>query len=65
MGTAIYRKLSNEEALKEYGRSFFVFVGNTGLIPEQVPESNNAPDQTQVETGEDNRAPSGETSSGR
>ena len=39
MGKAIYRKLSDEEALKEFGRSSFVFVGGTGLIPKQVPES--------------------------
>ena len=52
MGKAIYRKLSDEEALKEFGRSSFVFVGGTGLIPEQVPESNDPPDQEQVETGE-------------
>ena len=40
MGRAIYRKLGNKEALKKYGRSSFVFVGGTGLIPEQVPGSN-------------------------
>ncbi len=65
MGKAIYIKLSNEEALKKYGRSSFVFVGGTGLILEQVPESNDAPDQEQVETDEGNNPPSDKTSSGR
>ena len=65
MGKAIYRKLSAEEALKEFGRSSFVFVGGTGLISEQVPESNDAPDQEQVETDEDNNPHSGKKSSGR
>ena len=65
MGKAIYRKLSNEEALKKYGRSSFVFVGGTGLISEQVPESNDAPDQEQVETDEDNNPHSDKKSSGR
>ena len=63
MGKAIYRVLSNEEALKKYGRSSFVFVGGTGLIPEQFPESNDAPDQEQVETDEDNNPPSGKKNS--
>ena len=40
MGKITYRKLSDEEALKKYGKSSFVFVGGTGLIPEQVPGSN-------------------------
>ena len=65
MGKVIYRKLSAEEALKKYGKSSFVFVGGTGLIPEQVPESNDAPDKGQVETNEDNNPPSGKKSSGR
>ena len=65
MGKAIYRKLSAEEALKEFGRSSFVFVGGTGLIPEQVPESNEPPDQEQVETDEGNNPPSDKKSSGR
>ena len=65
MGKAIYRKLSAEEMLKEFGRSSFVFVGGTGLISEQVPESNDAPDQEQVETTEDNDPSSGKKSSGR
>ena len=38
-------------------------MGGTGLIPEQVPESNEAQDQEQVETGEGNRAPSGKKKS--
>ncbi len=63
MGKAIYRVLSNEEALRKYGTGTFVFVGGTGLIPEQVPESNEAQDQEQVETGEGNRAPSGKKKS--
>ena len=50
MGKAIYKKLSDEEMLKEFGRSSFVFVGGTGLIPKQVPETNDPPDQEQVET---------------
>ena len=58
MSKAIYRTLSNEEALKEYGRSSFVFVGGTELILEQVPESNDAPDHEQVGTDEDNNPPS-------
>ena len=45
MGKITYRKLSNEELLKKYGRSSFVFVGGTGLIPEHVPESNETQDQ--------------------
>ena len=45
MGKAIYETLSNEEALKKYGRSSFVFVGGTGLIPEHVPKSNESRDQ--------------------
>ena len=45
MGRAIYRKLGNEEALKKYGRSSFVFVGGTRLIQEHIPESNEAPDE--------------------
>ena len=65
MGKAIHRKLGNEEALKKYGRSSFVFVGGTGLILEQVPDSNDAPDQEQVETDDDNSIPSGKKSSGR
>ncbi len=63
MGKAIYRVLSNEELLKEYGTGTFVFVGGTGLIPEQVPESNEAQDQEQVETDEDNNPPSGKKNS--
>ena len=58
MGKLTHRKLSNEELLKEFGTGTFVFVGGTGLIPEQVPESNEAQDQEQVETGEGNSAPS-------
>ena len=65
MGKAIYRKLSDEEALKEFGRSSFVFVGGAGLIPEQVPQTNDAPDQEQVDTDEGNSAPSDKKSSGR
>ena len=65
MGKITYRKLSDEEALKKYGRSSFVFVGGTGLISEQVPESNDAPDQEQVETDEDNNPHSDKKSSGR
>ena len=65
MGKAIYETLSNEEALKEFGRSSFVFVGGTGLIPEHVPESDDAPDQEQVETDEDNNPHSDKKSSGR
>ena len=65
MGKAIYETLSNEEALKEFGRSSFVFVGGTGLISEQVPEGNDAPDQEQVETDEDNNPHSDKKSSGR
>ena len=45
MGKAIYETLSNEEALKEFGRSSFVFVGGTGLIPEHVSVSNQTQDQ--------------------
>ena len=56
MGKAIYRKLSDEEALKEFGRSSFVFVGGTGLISKQVPVTNDAPEQEQVETNEGNSA---------
>ena len=52
MGKAIYRKLSDEEALKEFGRSSFVFVGGTGLIPEQVPKGNDAPDQKEDDSEE-------------
>ena len=63
MGKLTHRKLSNEELLKEFGTGTFVFVGGTGLIPEQVPESNEAQDQEQVETGEGNRAPSGKKKS--
>lgn len=59
MGRAIYRKLGNEEALKKYGRSSFVFVGGTRLIQEHIPESNDAPDQEQVETDENNNPSSG------
>ena len=65
MGKAIYRKLSAEEALKEFGRSSFVFVGGTGLISEQVPASNDAPAQEQVETAEDNNPHSDKKISGR
>ncbi len=64
MGKITYRKLSNEELLKKYGRSSFVFVGGTGLIPEQVPKGNDAPDQEQVETDEGNNPPSDKKSSG-
>ena len=45
MGKAIYETLSNEEALKEFGRSSFVFVEGTGLIPEHVSVSNQTQDQ--------------------
>ncbi len=65
MGKRTHRVLSNEEALKEYGRSSFVFVGGTELILEQVPESNDAPDHEQVGTDEDNNPPSDKKSSGR
>ena len=65
MGKLTHRKLSNEELLKEYGRSSFIFVGGTGLIPEQVPESNETQDQQQVETGEGNNPPSGKKNSER
>ena len=52
MGKAIHKKLGNEEALKKYGRSSFVFVGGTGLIPEQVPKGNDAPDQKEDDSEE-------------
>jgi len=52
VGKAIYRKLSDEEMLKEFGRSSFVFVGGTGLIPEQVPKGNDAPDQKEDDSEE-------------
>lgn len=65
MGKLTHRKLSNEELLKEYGTGTFVFVGGTGLIPEQVPESNEAQDQEHSETSENETAPSGKKSSGR
>ena len=35
MGKAIYKKLSDEEALKKYGKSSFVFVGGTGLVSDK------------------------------
>ena len=54
MGKAIYRKLSDEEALKEFGRSSFVFVGGTGLIQEHVPESNK--DQNKKEDDSEERS---------
>ena len=65
MGKITYRKLSNEELLKEYGTGTFVFVGGTGLIPEQVPESNEAQDQEHSETSENETAPSGKKKSRR
>ena len=52
MGKAIYEKLSDEEMLKEFGRSSFVFVGGTGLIPERVPNGNDAPDQKEDDSEE-------------
>ena len=52
MGKAIYRKLSDEELLKKYGRSSFVFVGGTGLVSEQVPKGNDAPDQKEDDSEE-------------
>ena len=52
MGKAIYEKLSAEEALKEFGKSSFVFVGGTGLIPEEVPKGNDAPDQKEDDSEE-------------
>ena len=54
MGKAIHRKLGNEEALKKYGRSSFVFVGGTGLIQEHVPESNK--DQNKKEDDSEERS---------
>ena len=56
---------SDEKALKKYGRSSFVFVGGTGLTLEQVTESNDPPDEEQVEADEGNSAPSDKKSSGR
>ena len=35
MGKAIYRKLSDEEILKEFGRSSVVFVGGAGLVSDK------------------------------
>ena len=57
MGKAIYRTLSNEEALKEFGRSSFVFVGGTGLIPERVPKSNESRDQKEDGSSESRNQP--------
>ena len=36
MGKAIYEKLSAEEALQEFGKSSFVFVGGTGLVSDKL-----------------------------
>lgn len=57
MGKAIYRTLSNEEALKEFGRSSFVFVGGTGLIPERVPKSSESRDQKEDGSSESRNQP--------
>ena len=40
MGKAIYRKLSNEEALEKYGRSSFVFVAGSGLASDKSSTAN-------------------------
>ncbi len=36
MGRAIHRKMSDEEALKEFGGTSFIFVGGTGLVPRRA-----------------------------
>ena len=53
------RKLSNEEALKKYWRSSFVFVEGTGVILEHVPESNETHDQEKVGSRQDANVHSG------
>ena len=58
MGKAIYRKLSDEEALKEFGRSSFVFVGGTGLASDKSSTANvessheSGPESRETWTGE-------------
>ena len=65
MGKRTHKVLSDEEALRKYGTGSLVFVGGTGLIPEQVPESNEAQDQEHSETSENETAPSGKKKSRR
>ena len=58
------RKLSNEEVLKKYWRSSFVFVEGTGVILEHVPESNETHDQEKVGSRQDANVHSGKNVQG-
>ena len=64
MSKITYRKSSNEEALKKYWRSSFVFVEGTGVILEHVPESNETYDQEKVGSRQDANVHSGKNVQG-
>ncbi len=62
MGKAIYRVLSNEEALRKYGTGSFVFVGGSGLVPDKTTDdteaqSQESPPENREKQDEDEKRP--------
>jgi hypothetical protein len=62
MGKAIYRVLSNEEALRKYGTGTFVFVGGSGLVPDKTTDdteaqSQESPPENREKQDEDEKRP--------
>jgi len=62
MGKAIYRVLSNEEALRKYGTGTFVFVGGFGLVPDKTTDdteaqSQESPSENREKQDEDEKRP--------